>query len=217
LAPSPPNAGRGFSRRRLNADQILYAQGDPFHNLYAVRSGTLKSTVALANGRMQICGFHTAGEVVALDGIASGAHSATVTALEEAQVCVVACAGLQAAIGGSPAFHERLRQLMSLEIARGQRLVMLLGVYSARERLAAFVMDMSMRFQSQGYSARDFRLRMTRTEIGSYLGMTRDTVSRTFSLFRQEGLMQVDNRRVRIQDPERLKRDCERPAAAMQA
>jgi CRP/FNR family transcriptional regulator len=107
--------------------------------------------------------------------------------------------------------------LLSLDIARGQRLVMLLGVYSARERLAAFVMDMSTRFQSQGYSARDFHLRMTRADIGSYLGMTRDTVSRTFSLFRQEGLLQVDNRRVRIQDPERLMRHCERPAVAIRA
>jgi CRP/FNR family transcriptional regulator len=206
-----------LSRRRLTADQILYARGDPFQNLYAVRSGTLKSTVALANGRLQVCGFHTSGDVVALDGIASGAHSATVTALEEAQVCVIACADLEAAIEGSPAFHGRLRQLMSLEIARGQRLVMRLGVYSARERLAAFVLDMSTRFQAQGYSARDFHLRMTRTDIGSYLGMTRDTVSRTFSVFCQEGLLQVDNRRVRIQDPERLMRSCEGPAVAIRA
>jgi CRP/FNR family transcriptional regulator len=158
-----------------------------------------------------------AGEVVAWDGLSQGVHTATVTALDSAQVCVISHACLVAATDVDPVMQRRLNRLMSLEIVRGQRLLMILGVCSARERLAAFLLDLSCRFHSLGYSANDFNLRMTRADIGSHLGMTLETVSRTFSLLCREGLLQIDHRRVRIQDPERLRRDCERPQAACRA
>jgi CRP/FNR family transcriptional regulator len=207
-------AGTASRRRLLCDEQVLYAQGDRFENLYAVRSGTLKSTMALADGRAQVLAFHMAGEVVAWDGMCHGAHTTTVTALDSAQVCVIGCASLHAAAGLDSGLQRRLNHLMGQEIVRSQGMAMMLGVCSARERLAGFLLDLSGRFQAQGYSARDFMLRMTRADIGSYLGMTLETVSRTFSLLRNEGLLQVDHRRVRIQDPDRLRRCCERPEAA---
>jgi CRP/FNR family transcriptional regulator len=187
-----------IGRRRLAAEQVLYAQGDPLTNLYAVRSGTLKSTVTLANGREQICAFHTAGEVVALDAVASGVHETTTTALEDTQVCAIAYAPLLVMGARDGALLLHLSRLMSLEITRSQRLMLLLGMATARERLASFLGDMSQRFEAQGYSPRDFSLRMTRADIGSYLGLTVETVSRTFTLFRDQGLLDVHNRRVRI-------------------
>jgi len=204
------NPGETFNRHRLAKNHVLYAQGDSFQNVYAVRNGTFKSTVVPANGREKICAFHTAGEIVGLDGMSTGAHTTTVTALEDAQVCVIAYADLYAVSGGDRDFQRRLSRLMSLEIVRGQRMLMQLGACSARQRLAAFVIDMSCRFHSQGYSARDFNLRMTRNEIASYLGLTSETVSRMFAQFQRDGLLRVDNRRVRIQDPERFLREPQR-------
>jgi CRP/FNR family transcriptional regulator len=190
------------SRQRLAVTEALYTQGEPFTKLYAVRSGTLKSTVTLSAGREQICGFHTAGEVLALDAVATGVHETTATALEDTQVCVIAYAPLLVISARDAALRQRLYRLMSLEIARGQRLMLLLGMATARERLASFLGDMSQRFEAQGYSPRDFSLRMTRAEIGNYLGLSVETVSRTFTLFRAQGLLDVQNRRVRIGDAE---------------
>jgi CRP/FNR family transcriptional regulator len=204
-----------IGRRRLAAEQVLYAQGDPFTNLYAVRSGTLKSTVTLAGGREQVCAFHTAGEVVALDAVASGVHETTTTALEDTQVCAIAYAPLLLLGAQDAALLHHLSRLMSLEITRGQRLLLLLGMATARERLASFLCDMSQRFETQGYSPRDFSLRMTRADIGSYLGLTLETVSRTFTLFREQGLLDVQNRRVRIGDAGNFARLGELPVSPM--
>jgi CRP/FNR family transcriptional regulator len=205
--------GVPIGRRRLAAEQVLYAQGDPLTNLYAVRSGTLKSTVTMANGREQICAFHTAGEVVALDAVASGVHETTATALEDTQVCAIAYAPLLVMGARDAALLLHLSRLMSLEITRSQRLMLLLGMATARERLASFLGDMSQRFEEQGYSPRDFSLRMTRADIGSYLGLTLETVSRTFTLFRAQGLVDVQNRRVRIGDAGDFARLGELPAS----
>jgi CRP/FNR family transcriptional regulator, anaerobic regulatory protein len=200
LPNSDGNGGQGsmFARRKVLAGEDLFRQGDAFRFIYAVRCGTLKSTVTLADGREQICGFHLTGEVIALDGIASGAYAATTTALEDTQVCGVAYAPLVDVIGHDSVLQHRLSRLMSREIVRTHRLVMLLGSLNAQERLAAFLLDMSQRFDAHGYSAREFILRMTRAEIGSFLGLTLETVSRTFSVMQDQGLLEVDKRRVRI-------------------
>jgi len=210
-------AGLPVVRRRLAIDQVLCTQGEPFTNLYAVRSGTLKSAVMLVGGREQICSFHTAGDVIALDAVGGGVHETTTTALEDAQLCIIAYAPLLALSANDPELQRRLRRLMSLEITRGQRLLLLLGMATARERLASFLADMSQRFEAQGYSPREFSLRMTRADIGSYLGLTVETVSRTLALFRAQGLLQVDNRRVRIGDAEDFAQLGDLPVAARTA
>jgi CRP/FNR family transcriptional regulator len=191
-----------LARRKLMAGQVLHGQGDKFQFIYAVRCGALKSTVTLSDGRDQICAFHMAGEVFALDGIASGTHATTTTALEDTQVCAIAYAPLIDLITHDSALQRRLSRLLSVEILRGYRLMLLLGNLNAKERLAAFLLDLSQRFNSHGYSAHEFNLRMSRAEIGSFLGLTLETVSRTFSFFQDQGLLEVDNRRVRIADLE---------------
>src|SRR5205085_9452834 len=91
-------------------------------------------------------------------------------------------------------------RLMSGEIVREHSLMVLLGSMNAEERLAAFLLTVSQRMKARGYSATEFHLRMTRAEIGSYLGMKLETVSRTFSAFQQQGLLEVDKKHVRIVD-----------------
>lgn len=189
-----------FARQKVPAGQDLYRRGDRFQYLYAVRAGALKSTMAPHQGRDQICGFHLPGEVFALDGVASGTHATTTTALEDTQVCAVAYGPLIDTIASDAVLEGRLSRLMSSEISRGHRQMLLLGTLNAHERLAAFLLDQSQRCSAQGHSARDFNLRMTRADIGSFLGLTLETVCRTFSSFQAQGLLQVDQRRIRITD-----------------
>ncbi|MCG2595528.1 helix-turn-helix domain-containing protein [Ramlibacter sp. XY19] len=195
-----------FGRRKVAAGQALYRAGDKFRFIYAVRSGTFKSSLALPGDREQVSGFHMAGELMGLDAIANGAHASTAIALEDTEVCTIQYSHLNEAIAESGNIQLAMAQLMSREIVREHSLMMLLGSMNAEERLAAFLLNLSQRMKARGYSATEFHLRMSRAEIGSYLGMKLETVSRTFSAFQQQELLEVDKKHVRILDLERLGR-----------
>jgi CRP/FNR family transcriptional regulator len=195
-----------FARRKVVAGQALYNQGDKFQFIYAVRSGTFKSSLMLPDGREQVSGFHMAGELLGLDGVASGAHASGATALEDTEVCAIPYAHLNDLAAQSPSLQLIVARLMSREIVREHSLMMLLGSMNAEERLAAFLLNLSQRLKARGWSARDFHLRMSRAEIGSYLGMKLETVSRTFSAFVQQRLLEVDKRHIRIVDLDGLTR-----------
>ena len=197
--------GLHFGRRRVEAGQTLYREGDRFQFIYAVRSGTFKSSLTLADGREQVSGFHMAGELMGLDGIANGTHASTATALEDTEVCAIPYAHLNELAAQSSALQGIVGRLMSREIVREHSLMMLLGSMNAEERLAAFLLNLSQRLKARGWSASEFHLRMSRAEIGSYLGMKLETVSRTFSAFAQQRLLEVDKRHVRILDLESLR------------
>lgn len=190
-----------FTRRRVKARQTVYREGDRFHFIYAVRMGTFKSILLLADGREQVSGFYMAGDLMGLDGVANAAHASSVTALEDADICVIPYARLAelANLGGE--FQLLVSRLMSREIVREHGLMLLLGSMNAEERLAAFLLNLSRRMKARGFSPSEFHLRMSRAEIGSYLGMTLETVSRTFSAFQERNLLEVERRHIRIADP----------------
>ena len=196
--------GLMFGRRKVRMGQALYRQGDSFGFVYAVRSGTFKSELQLADGRDQVSGFYMAGEMLGLDGLAEGRHASSATALEDAEVCAIPYSQLADLSAGSVALQAVVTRLMSREIVREHSLMMLLGSMNAEERLAAFLLNVSQRMKARGWSASEFHLRMSRAEIGSYLGMKLETVSRTFSAFAQQGLLQVDKRHIRVLDLEGL-------------
>jgi CRP/FNR family transcriptional regulator len=198
--------GLRFGRRRVEAGQTLYREGDRFQFMYAVRSGTFKSSLTLADGREQVSGFHMAGELMGLDGIANGTHASSATALEDTEVCSIPYTHLNELAAQSSALQGIVGRLMSREIVREHSLMMLLGSMNAEERLAAFLLNLSQRLKARGWSASEFHLRMSRAEIGSYLGMKLETVSRTFSAFVQQRLLEVDKRHVRILDLDSLRR-----------
>jgi CRP/FNR family transcriptional regulator len=198
--------GLTFARRRLVTGQTLYREGDRFQFIHAVRTGTFKSTLTLADGREQISGFQMAGELLGLDGLAQGTHASDVVALEDAEVCAIPYASLNELTMKNTGLQEMVSRLMSREIVREHGLMMLLGSMNAEERLAAFLLDFSQRLKARGYSASEFHLRMSRAEIGSYLGMKLETVSRTFSALQNQGLLEVDKRHIRIVDFEALAR-----------
>ena len=184
-----------YTRKRVKRGEVLYRAGGGFEALYAVRSGFLKSRVVLPDGRDQVTGFHMAGEIVGTDGIGTESHTADVIALEDSEVCVIPYSHLE-----QPELQRQLHKVMSRELVRDQGVMMLLGTMRAEERLAAFLLNLSQRFLARGYSANEFHLRMTRDEIGSYLGLSLETVSRLFSRFQEDGLVSVQQKHIRILD-----------------
>jgi CRP/FNR family transcriptional regulator len=196
--------GLQFGRRRVKEGQALYREGEKFACVYAVRSGTFKSSLTLKDGREQVTGFQMAGELMGLDGLANGEHASGATALEDAEVCAIPYSNLSELASDSPDLQHVISRLMSREIVREHSLMMLLGSMNAEERLAAFLLNLSQRMKARGYSPTEFHLRMSRAEIGSYLGMKLETVSRTFSAFQQQRLLEVDKKHIRILDLDAL-------------
>ncbi|MDB5880717.1 MAG: transcriptional regulator, Crp/Fnr family [Ramlibacter sp.] len=198
-----------FTRRRVAAGQTLYREGEKFQYIYAVRSGTFKSSLTLADGREQVSGFHMAGELMGLDGVAQGKHASSAIALEDTEICAIPYSHLNELAMQNSNMQHVVSRMMSREIVREHSLMMLLGSMNAEERLAAFLLNLSQRLKTRGYSASEFHLRMSRAEIGSYLGMKLETVSRTFSAFQQQGVLEVDKRHIRVLDLDRLARAVE--------
>ncbi|HUJ01614.1 MAG TPA: fumarate/nitrate reduction transcriptional regulator Fnr [Usitatibacter sp.] len=190
-----------YTRKRVKRGETLYRSGEEFESLYAVRSGFFKSSVVLEDGRDQVTGFHMAGEIVGMDGIGTDRHAADVVALEDSEVCVIPYGRLEGA-----GLQRQLSKVMSRELVRDQGVMMLLGTMRAEERLAAFLLNLSQRFLARGYSPNEFHLRMTRDEIGSYLGLSLETVSRLFSRFQAENLISVQQKHIRILDTTGLRR-----------
>ena len=195
-----------FSQRKIKAGQPLFHESDYFQFLYVVRSGTFKSSVLLADGREQVNSFCMSGDILGLDSVACGAHASSAIALEDADVCVISYACLTGLAAGNASLFQMLVRMMSREILREHRLTILLGSMNAEKRLAAFLLNLSSRLKMRGYSAVEFHLRMSRAEIGSYLGITLETVSRNFSAFQQAHLLKVDKRHIRLLDIDGLTR-----------
>jgi CRP/FNR family transcriptional regulator len=192
-------------RRRVRTGEFLSRSGAAFHNLYVVRVGMFKSVVLDSEGREQVTGFHMNGEVLGLDGIEKEVCQTNVIALEDSEVWEVTYARLAALTCQDPSMQRVFHRLMSREIQRDYLMMLLLGSMSAEERLAAFLVNLSERLVARGYSATQFVLRMSRREIGSYLGLTLETVSRVFSRFQRDRLIFAELKAVELKDVARLK------------
>ena len=201
------------SRRKIKRQQHLYRSGDPFEAIYAIRAGSFKTDVILEDGRDQVTGFQMTGEVLGLDGISSEQHSCNAIALEDSEVCVIPFGRLEELSRQVESLQHQFHKIMSREIVRDHGVMMLLGSMRAEERLAAFLLNMSQRFTARGFSPSEFHLRMTRDEIGSYLGLKLETVSRAFSRFQDEGLVTVQQKHIRILNTPGLKRILNHQAA----
>lgn len=191
--------------RKLKRGQYLYRAGAPFESIFAVRSGFFKTDVLTEDGRDQVTGFQMAGEILGMDGISTEIHTCNAVALEDSEVCLIPFTELEMLSSEIHSLQHHLHKVMSREIVRDHGVMMLLGTMRAEERLAAFLLNLSQRFGARGYSPVEFHLRMTREEIGSYLGLKLETVSRAFSRFQEEGLISVQQKHIRIVDIARLK------------
>ena len=185
-------------RRPVKRSDYLFRAGTALHSLYAIRSGFLKSSVLHDDGREQVAGFHMMGDLMGMDAIGTSQHLCDAVALEDSEVCEIPLKDLEALSRDIPSLQQHFHRIMSREIARDYGVMLLLGSMRAEERLAAFLLNLSQRFAARGYSATEFHLRMTREEIGSYLGLKLETVSRTLSHFQAQGLIAVQNKHLRI-------------------
>ena len=189
---------------RLKKGEFLFRSGESFHSLYAIRTGFFKTTVASQDGRDQVTGFFMSEELIGMDGICTHSHSCDAVALEDSEVCELPFGHMEALSKEIPSIQTHFFRLMSREIVRDQGVMLLLGNMRAEERIAAFLLNLSQRLHHRGFAANDFILRMSREEIGSYLGLKLETVSRTLSRFHQEGLIVVEHKHIRLLKPELL-------------
>ena len=187
-------------RIRLAKGKSLYRAGDAFSALYAIRLGSCKTTLLSDDGREQVAGYHMIGDVIGMDGIGNNRHGCDAVALEDSEYCVLPFGELEDLGRRVVPLQRNLHRFLSREIARNHGAMLQLGSMSAEQRLAAFLINLSQRYRIRGYSSTDFVLRMTRAEIGSYLGLKLETVSRLFSRFQAEGLMLVRGREVKSLD-----------------
>jgi CRP/FNR family transcriptional regulator, anaerobic regulatory protein len=194
------------ARSLLHKGETLFHAGDRFTSLYAIRSGSCKTVSLSEDGHDQVSGYHMLGEIIGTDGIGTASHGCQAVALEDTEVCTLPFERIEALSRQNIGFQQNLHRLFSREIARERAIMMLLGTMHAEQRLATFLLDLSRRYEARGYSSSEFVLRMTREEIGSYLGLKLETVSRLFSRFQREGLVQVQGRVVKLLDRPSLKR-----------
>ncbi len=185
-------------RRPIKRGDYLYRAGSELNSLYAIRTGFMKSCVLHDDGREQVAGFHMMGDLLGLDAISSNKHTCDAIALEDSEVCEIPFVVLERLSRDIPSLQQHFHRLMSREIVRDYGVMLLLGSMLAEERLAAFLLNLSQRFAARGYSSTEFNLRMTREEIGSYLGLKLETISRVLSRFQEEGLIEVQSKRIKI-------------------
>ena len=188
------------ARMRVAKGEVLYRSGAHFTGLYAIRIGSFKTVLLTDDGYEQVAGYHMAGDILGTDGISVGMHDSEAVALEDSEVCAISFDRLQMLARDHEAVQTKLHCVLAREIVRERKVMIMLGTMSAEQRLAAFLIDLSERYRARGYSSSEFVLRMTREEIGSYLGLKLETVSRLFSRFQMDGLLEVNQKHVRIAD-----------------
>jgi len=186
------------ARRKIKRGATLFRNREKFTSLYAIRTGFFKTSITSEDGRDQVTGFQMAGEVVGLDGIVNDHHTCDAIALEDAEVCVMPFERIEELSREINGLQRHVHKIMSREIVRENGVMLLLGSMRAEERLAAFLLNLVQRLHARGFSQTELVLRMTREEIGSYLGLKLETVSRTFSRFADDGIVEVKQRHVRI-------------------
>ena len=191
-------------RVRLQKGESLYRHGSPLSSVYSVRFGTLKTEYSLPDGRLQIIGFHLPGEILGLDGIGEGHYQSDAIALEESEVCIIRFEAFEDLARQIPLLQHQFHRILSRELTQDQRHLLSLGSLRAEERLAGFLLNLSQRLAARGYINNEFDLRMSRVEIGSYLGIQIETVSRMLSRFAESGLIQIKQRHIKLVDMDGL-------------
>ncbi|QXH64216.1 fumarate/nitrate reduction transcriptional regulator Fnr [Pseudomonas azerbaijanorientalis] len=192
-------------RLKVKKGATLYRAGDPLRSLYAVRIGSFKTSVLSVDGREQVTGFQIPGEMLGLDAISTDLHACNAVALEDSEVCPIHFAHLEKLARELPSLQHNLNKILSREIVRDHDMLMMLGNMNSDERLAAFLLNWSQRLNTRGYSSTSFVLKMRREEIGSYLGLRLETICRGIAHLRDQGLVEINGRDVKILNMDGLK------------
>lgn len=189
----------------LQKGEYLYRAHDPFHAVFAIRSGAVKAVSLSNNGEEQVTGFYLPGEVVGMDGIAENRYTNSVIALETASICEIPFVRMEELSLKIPSLQRHFFQLMSREITQDQQIITLLSKNSAEQRIASLLLSISSRNSRRHLSANEFSLPMSRTDIGNFLGLTIETVSRVFSRLQKHGILAVNRKEISINDLDALR------------
>ena len=192
------------NRKTIKRGDFLYRTGDQFRSIYAIRGGSVKTSILADDGRVQVTGFHVAGNVLGLDSIVTSQYNCEATALEATGVCEVPFSRFEELSKKAPDLQYKMLKIMSQEILNNRELMMLLGKMNGEERLATYLLSMSRSLEKRGLSSVQFNMSMSRGDIGNYLGMAEETISRIFTRFQNEGLITLQRRHVTINDLDRL-------------
>ncbi|MFI3246455.1 MAG: fumarate/nitrate reduction transcriptional regulator Fnr [Ferrimonas sp.] len=187
-------------KKPIQKGELLFQSNEPLKSLFAIRSGSVKSYTITESGEEQITAFHLAGDVVGFDGINNMRHQSFAQALETSMVCEIPFETLDALSANSSNLRQQMMRLMSNEINCDQTMILLLSKKNAEQRLAAFLTNLAQRFGNRGFSSREYRLTMTRGDIGNYLGLTVETISRLLGRFQKSGLIDVKGKYINIKD-----------------
>ena len=190
--------------RPIQKGQLLFQQGEEFQSVFAVRTGALKTYTLASNGEEQITGFHLASELIGLSGYDAGSYPLTAKALETTTVCEIPLQQLDGLADELPDLRKQLMRTMGTEIRHDQNMMLLLSKKNAEERVASFLLDISQRYQRRGFSSTHFRLPMSRVDISNYLGLAVETISRVFTRFQKNELIETQGKEIILKDVDTL-------------
>lgn len=191
--------------RDLSKGDFLYRVGDQLDGLFAIRTGSVKTSEITRDGHIQITGFHLPGELLGVDAISNDQHPCDAVALESTSVCEIPLSALEGLAREIPNLQKQLLRIMSREIVQDETMLLMLGKMNADARLAACLLNLSERFRKLGFSETNFKLTMSRQDLGDYLGLALETVSRLFTRFQEEGLLRVEGRQLQLLNIDRLR------------
>lgn len=191
-------------RRPLEKGEHLYRGGDEFHAIYALRSGSLKSYFVNENGEEHVIGFKMPGDLVGLSGINGSHYANSLTALETSSVCEIPFEQLEELGAEIPGLQHHLLEIMSKEIQEEHEKLAMCSKMPADARLASVLLTLSGRFEERGYSANEFNLSMSRSDIANMLGLAVETVSRLFTQFQEQGMLRVERKHIQLLNPHKL-------------
>lgn len=191
-------------KRPIHKGDKIFHDGQEMHALYAIRSGTFKTYTVNEEGEEQITGFHLAGDLLGFDAIANSEHPSFAQALETAMVCEIPYDNLDTLSNTMPKLKKQVLRLMSKEIRTDQEMLTLLNRKNAEQRVATFISSLSARYFARGLSSKEFRLTMTRSDIGNYIGLTVETISRLLNRFHKNQIIHVDGKLIKILDAKKL-------------
>jgi CRP/FNR family transcriptional regulator len=190
--------GLSLRRRRIRAKEHVFRAGQPRQALYLIHAGFFKTSMVSEDGREKITGFRLRGDLLGMDAIDMPVYACDAVALDVGEVWELPCAQLRDSV---PDFQERLTAVLASEIRRDWGWMLTVGTLSAEQRVVSFLLDLSARMQVLGFSSRSLMLRMTRADLGNFLALQLETVTRALSHLQAMGLIAVDGRQIQIENP----------------
>lgn len=189
----------------LQRGQKVFKPGDAFDSIYIVRSGSIQTYINMHSGEQQVLSFNLPGELVGFDGVSDDVFTSTAETIEMTSLCEIPFTKLEELSGKIKTLQHQLHRIMSKELLADQQLLIQLGKINAERRVAVFLINISERMHARGFSAKEFHLPMTRGDIGNYLGLAVETVSRQFTHFQEEQIIAVSRKRIVINDMDKLR------------